>query len=211
MVVPPARVACRPSAAVVKSNGSSTSRVTSRIVSRPRASYLPVALGGEGGRLEMRLRPAIGGEEVAARECGVAIAVLRIGRTRVDLDHESAAGEVVGIELDLRREAGEPALELGAGLHGAEDELTRRRIRAPGRGRLRDSGHEQQQHDPGERQHAPQDVVLAQEVVIERGAHDGRSQPSRASAPATRGFPRRARASPRSVPPGPATERGRKS
>src|SRR4026209_2219031 len=93
------------------------------------------ALGGKRRCLEPCSRPAVRGEEVAARKRRVAIAVLRIGRARVDLDQESTAGQVGRVEPDLRGKALETALEFRAGLHCAEHQLTVRRVRTPGSGR----------------------------------------------------------------------------
>src|SRR5687767_15038941 len=81
------------------------------------------ALGGKRRRLEPCSRPAVRGEEVPARKRRVAIAVLGVGRARVDLDQETTARQVGWVEADLRGEALEAALEFRAGLHGAEHQL----------------------------------------------------------------------------------------
>ena len=128
-------------------NSIGTSRVTLRKRQLAGRRVLVAALGGEALGHVVRARKLLHGEQVVALERVVALAVARVDRGRVDFHVEAAAREVLRIELDVRREALEGALELGAGLSSDESQFAFARLQGPLRGGERDAAADQDQDE----------------------------------------------------------------
>src|SRR6185436_18691180 len=108
---------------------------------------LVAALGSEAVRDVVRGGVLFHRKEVVAQQRAVAIVVASFGRCGLDLDVETAAREVLRVELDVRGEALEDAGELRALLNPDESQFAFLRLYGPLGGGERDAAADQNQDE----------------------------------------------------------------